>query len=118
MKNTVSEDYKSFIGDVNHFISLKRRLLTLKGIDKSSKFFTIIILIVLMMVMFSFITLLLTFALAYFIGELTGNIVWGFLCSAAINIILLICFYLLRKKIITDPIIRTFSKHFLEEYED
>ncbi len=118
MKNTVSEDYHSIVKDVNKFIALKRRLLTLKGIDKSSQFLTIMLVIIVSLVMFSFIVLLLTFALAYFIGELTGNIVWGFLFSSGINIIVWIIFILLRKKIITDTVIKTFSKYFLDDIDE
>ena len=117
MRDTLSEDYKSVVSEVNHYIQLQERLLLLKGIINSSNFLTIILVIAISLVMCSFIVLLLTFAFAYFIGDVLGNFIYGFLISAGINAIILLLIILFRKVLITDSIIKTLVHSFLDSEE-
>ena len=117
MKDTLSEDYQRIVDEINHYIQLQKRLLLLKTIKNSSNFLTIILIIAITLVMCSFIVLLLTFALAYFIADILGSFIWGFVISAFINVLILLLLILLRKQIITDRIIRTMIHSFIDTDE-
>lgn len=103
------EIYRSLLENSKDYAKLQLQLFKLNMVEKSSQILSFLIVIIAG-------TLLLMTAFVYFsmmfvvwIRQLTGSLSLGFLSVGAIFVVLFLVFFLVRKKLIINPIIRKMS---------
>ena len=109
-----SGSVESLIDRVKSYVETRIELLKLKAIDKSSSFLSYLILIVLIIGIGFTVFILLSIALALFIGDLLGRSYYGFLIVAGIYIIAGLVVLIFRRRWIKAPIANSMIKNLTE----
>ena len=109
-----SGSVESLIDRVKSYVETRIELLKLKAIDKSSSFLSYLILIVLIIGIGFTVFILLSIALALFIGDLLGRSYYGFLIVAGFYIIAGLVVLIFRRRWIKAPIANSMIKNLTE----
>lgn len=108
------DDFSTFFREnkalLREYIDLRADLLRLQGIRLLARSFSFLMVGVVVVLMVLFILFFLGIAFAYWIASLTGSQIIGFLCAAALFLLVLVLFIVLRRVIFQNPLIRLFIR--------
>ncbi|MBR1839147.1 MAG: phage holin family protein [Prevotella sp.] len=94
-----------FVEEAKQWFDLKTKYTRLTLVDKVVRIITSLILVIVISVILVLSLLFFSLALSNFIGQLLGNLTYGFLCVGAAYLILLIIAYNLRHALIERPLV-------------
>ncbi len=93
-----------------NYLDLRLQYLRLLAIDKGSDILGEILLILACILLGSFALLTMSFALAYLLGNLLGNFIYGFALVSLIYIVIIGLIILFKNALIINPLIRLFDR--------
>lgn len=101
--------YKTFVKNAKDYVDLQSQLLRLNLVEKLSQIFSFLVIIITgcLLLISAFIYFSMVFVI--WMQSFTGSMVHGFLILGLLFIVLFILLFLLRKKILINPIIRRMS---------
>ena len=99
---------------LNQLIALKLEYLQLLSLEKGTLILGGVLLVLCCLFFFSFMLLCLSFALAYYLGYLLGEMYWGFLIIASIYVILAVILILARNILIINPLMHIIYKSIIK----
>ncbi|MBQ9237135.1 MAG: phage holin family protein [Prevotella sp.] len=94
-----------FVEEAKQWFDLKTKYTRLTLVDKVVRIITSLILVIVISVILVLSLLFFSLALSNFLGQLLGNLTYGFLCVGAAYLILLIIAYNLRHALIERPLV-------------
>ncbi len=95
---------------VKTYLDLRLQYLRLLAIDKGSDILGTILLILACILLGSFALLTMSFSLAYFLGNLLGNFIYGFAIVSLIYIVIIGILILFKNSLIINPLIRLLDR--------
>ena len=113
-----TEDIKEIILEVKHYLNLQKRYLAIDAAEKTTILLSAVAIAAICILLVTIILLFLTFALAYWIGDILNSLPLGFLAMACMVTFLLTFFYCKRKAWITQPLARMMAQLFLDNKEE
>lgn len=109
-----SSPVESLIDRVKSYVETRIDLLRLKAIDKSSSFLSLIISL-LVIILVSFIAIMLiSVGIALLIGDLLGQVYYGFFIVGALYLITGLVLYSMRDKLLKSPIADGMIKNLMD----
>ena len=120
LKNT-EYSLKDLIAEIKSYILLQKRCMALDIAEKLIVLLSAIVVGALCLILGAIVLFFCSLALAFWIGNMCGNILWGFLCVGAITALLAIIVYCNRNRWITQPLARMIVKLFItpdDEYDE
>lgn len=118
MKENVANDIKEAKDDVENYVNAKIDMIKLHVAENLSRIVSGMIIKMVLAVFLVLITFFVSMAGAVWIDHIYSNSGIGFIIVAAFYLVLSIIFILLRRKIITKPIIQSFIQLFFPSYSD
>ena len=109
-----SSPVESLIDRVKSYVETRIDLLRLKAIDKSSSFLSLLISMVVVLLTGFIFVMLLSVAVALFLGECLGKAYYGFLIVAGFYLITGLVLYALRDKWLKKPIANSMIKNLMD----
>lgn len=100
------------------YFELQKKYLSFAATEKLTLLLSAITVAVICLVLVALVLLYLTFAMAYYLGDLMNSLPLGFISIGAFLLLVLLIFYQKRKQWIVQPIARFIADLFLENYED
>jgi hypothetical protein len=108
------DDFSTFFREnkalLREYVDIRTELLRLQGIRLLARSFSFLMVGVVVVLMALFILFFLGIAFAYWIASLTGSQIVGFLCAAALFLVVLVLFIALRRVLFQNPLIRLFIR--------
>ena len=95
-----------FVEEAKQWFDLKVRYARLNTVDKFVRIMTALILAIVLMIIFVLLLTFVSFALAFFIGDLLDSQILGFLCMGGVYLVLLFIVILARHTLIERPLVR------------
>ena len=114
-ERSFNDYYKILRHDISKYIELKVDLFKIEFIETFSSIFTQIITLWVSIILGIIFVSFLLLALGLYLGKLLGAYHWGFLIVAGIFLVLAILFIVLRKTILTNPLINSFIETFFKK---
>ncbi len=111
-------DFKKLRRDVYQYIQQQLDLVKLRLTENTSRTVAAMVTGIIIFGLASLFFLFISIALIIFLGDLTGEMYYGFLIVGGIYFLLILLLLLLRKSLIERPVIRTVAKIFFEDEED
>lgn len=99
---------------LKHYIGLQTEYVKLDVVDKVVRLLTALTVTVVLVGLLMIALIYLSFALAYGLGELIGN-VWGFCIVAAIYLFILVVFIIFRHQWIERPLVKFLAGIFMQK---
>lgn len=100
------ESVKRLFLELKNYLGLQKRLLVLSTAEKLTVLLAAIAIVAVVTIVGAMALLYLTFALAYFIGDRTGNLPLGFACVGGTLVVMGLIFYALRDRLVVQPLAR------------
>ena len=91
---------------IRTYILLRKEYVKLNLLEKGSMFLSNMFLILACLLFGCFALLCLSFAIAYLLGEVLQNFVWGFFIVSGVYILLIFILILFKERLIINPMIR------------
>jgi len=118
LKKTIRNEASEISEEVESYVQNKINLTKLQIAEDISRLFSSTAIIVVLSY-FSFFTLLmLSLAGGHFLSSILGSTELGFLIIAAIYALLALVFFLMRKKVVQKPIIKSITRMFFQKHDD
>lgn len=116
MKESISEELTETKAEIEEYINARVDLVRLHTAENLSRFFSglIVKLVVFFLIFFAF--LFVSLAAAYWIDQIVGQQGTGFLFVAGFYFFCALLFWLLRRKLVEKPIIKSFIQLFFPVY--
>jgi hypothetical protein len=96
---------EALIDDLKGYLEAQQRLVTLQASEKAGRLVAILLLALVVTVLVGGVLVMLSVALALWLGEVFGDIALGFLATGGIHLLLTLLFYLLWKSALRERII-------------
>lgn len=112
-KNT--ESIKKLFLEFKRFFELQKKLLVWNTAEKLTVLTATLTIVAVMLILAALALLYLTFALAYYIGDVTNNLPLGFACVGGILILMMGLFYALRNRLVIQPLARFIAELFMDK---
>ncbi|TCO09207.1 phage holin family protein [Natronoflexus pectinivorans] len=116
------EDFKDHLNDVKDefekYVDKRIDLLKLHIVEELSRFTAGFAVKMGILYLLFFALMFISIAGAYFLGHLLESVTLGFLFISGFYFLLAWMFYLLRRKLVEKPVIRSFVKLFFPKFED
>lgn len=100
------------------YFELQKKYLIFASTEKLARLLSTISIAVICLILLALVLLYLTFATAYYLGDLMNSLPLGFLSVSTCLLLILLLFYKNRKPWVIQPIARFIADLFLENYED
>lgn len=113
-----TENFSELLHEVKRYVGLQKSFIMLDTADKLTVILSTVAIAVVCFVIGAMILFFLTFALAYWIGQITDNMAFGFLCIAAIQLILLLIAWRKRNDWIIQPLARMMARIFYNQEQE
>ncbi len=114
-----TENFSELLQEVKRYVGLQKSFIMLDTADKLTVILSTVAIAVVCFVIGVMVLFFLTFALAYWIGQLADNMAVGFLCIAAMQLVLLLVAWRKRNDWIIQPLARMMARIFYnQEQED
>jgi hypothetical protein len=110
MEKPISDQLNELFEQVRRYLNLRIDLLKLTLGEKLVRFTGLLMLRSLIMSTVFFALLFLGMAFAWWFGEITGNIIWGFLATAGLFFAGGVVVFIYRRPLIYDPLTRAFMR--------
>lgn len=112
------ESIQKLFLELKNYLKLQKKFLKLDTAEKLTVLLSAIAVIAILLLLGSMILLYLTFALAYYLGDVMGSLPLGFSVIAVFLLLVLLFFYFNRKKYIIQPIARFMANLFINSTQD
>ncbi|MBQ0074760.1 MAG: phage holin family protein [Prevotella sp.] len=109
------ERIADFVEEAKEWLSLKKEYGKLDMIDKIVRIFTALALVFIFTIIIFLVFIYLSFAMAYFIGDVIGSMPIAFCCVSAFYVLILFLFYANRHAWIEKPMIKFLVSILLEK---
>lgn len=113
-----TENFSELLQEVKRYVSLQKSFIMLDMADKLTVILSTIAIAAVCFVSGVLVLFFLTFALAYWIGQMANNMAVGFLCIAAIQLILLLVAWRKRNDWIIQPLARMMARLFYNQEQE
>lgn len=117
-KKDLNENLSELFALAKSYLSSYLKLVRLEALEKTARGGTFIISSVIILMVAGFALFFLTFAFSYWYGKTYGNMAEGFLISAGFYVLLGILIFVLRRFLISRPILKSFSKTIFSKDEE
>jgi hypothetical protein len=104
---------KSLFREAGDYLEIRLELIKLKAVDKFSTFLSSLISAFAVIIFFIVFFFMFNIGLAFWLGDLTGKMYYGFLIVAGFYLLVGLIFYFLRNKILKTPISNMLIKKLL-----
>jgi hypothetical protein len=104
--------------DLKGYLEIQLDIFKLEFIEKFVEFFSTFYSFFILLVIFALIFLFISLGAAFYIGDVFKSLPLGFISIGVFYIIMAFLFLILRKRLITRPLIRFFSKIFFQNKKD
>ena len=108
------DNIKKLLSECKQYVELQKKFLKLDLTEKATVLLSAIVIISVIILLVAMILLYFAFAAAYYLGNITQSLPLGFAIVGGSIILILILFYLLRDKIVVQPLAKLFVKLFIE----
>mgnify|MGYP001542357328 FL=1 len=92
------------------YLELQKELVKLDATEKMTVILSAILIVTVLLLLGSIVLLFLTFALAYYLGDVLGSLSLGFGLISAFILLLTVIFYLNRNRMVIQPMARFMTK--------
>lgn len=113
-----TDNFRKLVQEVKHYLTLQKEYALMDTADKLTVILSAVAISAICLVLGAMVLFFLTFALAYWIGRLTGSLPLGFLCIAAFLLLMLIIAYTKRNAWIVQPLARMLVRLFVTHKEE
>lgn len=110
--------YKQLIEDGQEYIRTRYDLLRLELLEKMSRIFALILMLLVSIILALTAFIYFSFAFVRWLGQFFANDVWAFCIVGAIFLLLLGVFFVFRKQIFLNPLIRQLSEILFRKPEE
>lgn len=104
--------------EVKKYLELQKEYVKLDAAEKLTITLSTILIVAVLLLLGSIVLLFLTFALAYYLGNVLGSLPIGFSIIAAFVLLLAAIFYLNRNRMVIQPLARFMTKLIITKEED
>lgn len=95
------------------YLELQKEFVKLDATEKMTVILSAILIVTVLLLLGSIVLLFLTFALAYYLGDVLGSLSLGFGLISAFILLLTVIFYLNRNRMVIQPMARFMTKRIL-----
>lgn len=113
-----TEDIHELFAEGKKYLSLQKKYIEMETADRLAVILSAVAIALVCILAVTVILLFASFSLAYWIGDLTGNMSIGFLCIAVALLLFLAIFYFNRKNWVIAPIARFMISLFVNKEEE
>lgn len=92
------------------YLELQKEFVKLDATEKTTVILSVILIVTVLLLLGSIVLLFLTFALAYYLGDVLGSLSLGFGLISAFILLLTVIFYLNRNRMVIQPMARFMTK--------
>ena len=92
------------------YLELQKEFVKLDATEKMTVILSVILIVTVLLLLGSIVLLFLTFALAYYLGDVLGSLSLGFGLISAFILLLTVIFYLNRNRMVIQPMARFMTK--------
>lgn len=92
------------------YLELQKEFVKLDATEKMTVILSAILIVTVLLLLGSIVSLFLTFALAYYLGDVLGSLSLGFGLISAFILLLTVIFYLNRNRMVIQPMARFMTK--------
>lgn len=92
------------------YLELQKEFVKLDATEKMTVILSAILIVTVLLLLGSIVLLFLTFALAYYLGDVLGSLSLGFSLISAFILLLTVIFYLNRNRMVIQPMARFMTK--------
>lgn len=92
------------------YLELQKEFVKLDATEKMTVILSAILIVTVLLLLGSIVLLFLTFALAYYLGDVLGSLLLGFGLISAFILLLTVIFYLNRNRMVIQPMARFMTK--------
>lgn len=104
--NKYTETFQSLFAEAKNYLGLQKKYLAMEAAEKLTILLSAVAIAAICLILGAMVLLFATFALAYWIGQLTDSLALGFLSIAAMQLLGLVVFYRNRSKWVLQPLAR------------
>jgi hypothetical protein len=113
-----TEDIKQIILEVKHYLNLQKKYLAIDAAEKTTVILSAVTIAAICILLGGIVLFFITFALAYWLGDMFISLPLGFLTMAVIVALLLVLFYWKRNAWVIQPLARMTAKLFVDDNEE
>ena len=96
--------------ELKKYLELQKEFVKLDATEKMTVILSAILIVTVLLLLGSIVLLFLTFALAYYLGDVLGSLSLGFGLISAFILLLTVIFYLNRNRMVIQPMARFMTK--------
>ena len=112
-----TDNFRKLLQETKHYLNLQKEYALMDTADKLTVILSTVAISAICFVLCAMILFFLTFALAYWIGNLTGNLSLGFISISAILAIILLIAFKKRNAWVVQPLARMMVRLFVTKEE-
>lgn len=112
LSDKYKDSFRELFAEAKSYMELQKRYAAVETAEKLTTVLSAIAIAAVCILILSIVLLFSSFALAYWIGALTGSMATGFISVTAINLLLLLIFFLNRRRWVILPIARLITTVF------
>ena len=112
-----TDNFRKLLQETKHYLNLQKEYALMDTADKLTVILSTVAISAICFVLCAMILFFLTFALAYWIGNLTGNLSLGFISISALLAIILLIAFKKRNAWVVQPLARMMVRLFVTEEE-
>lgn len=104
------ESIGKLLPEFKKYLELQKEFVKLDATEKMTVILSAILIVTVLLLLGSIVLLFLTFALAYYLGDVLGSLSLGFGLISAFILLLTVIFYLNRNRMVIQPMARFMTK--------
>lgn len=112
-----TDNFRKLLQETKHYLNLQKEYALMDTADKLTVILSTVAISAICIVLCAMILFFLTFALAYWIGNLTGNLSLGFISISALLAIILLIAFKKRNAWVVQPLARMMVRLFVTKEE-
>lgn len=112
-----TDNFRKLLQETKHYLNLQKEYALMDTADKLTVILSTVAISAICFVLCAMILFFLTFALAYWIGNLTGNLSLGFISISALLAIILLIAFKKRNAWVVQPLARMMVRLFVTQEE-
>lgn len=113
-----TDNFRKLLQETKHYLNLQKEYALMDTADKLTVILSTVAISAICFVLCAMILFFLTFALAYWIGNLTGNLSLGFISISALLAIILLIAFKKRNAWVVQPLARMMVRLFVTKEEN
>ena len=109
-RDKIAEALRKLLLEFKKYLELQKEFVKLDATEKMTVILSAILIVTVLLLLGSIVLLFLTFALAYYLGDVLGSLSLGFGLISAFILLLTVIFYLNRNRMVIQPMARFMTK--------